>query len=109
VQIGQRLSAEFLSPAALERLRHAIGASQAGVPPLLHVRVHATDDATAQHLGDQILALPWELVVLGGQFPVERGKLDVAREVVKLGAQGLAPPERPLCSRRSWLASTRTS
>jgi tetratricopeptide (TPR) repeat protein len=96
VQVGQRLSVDFLSPAALERLRHAIGASQTSVPPLLHVRVYATDDAAAQHRGDQILALPWELVLVEGQFPVERGKLDVAREVVKVGAHGLAPPERPL-------------
>jgi len=95
VQVGQRLSADFLSPAALEQLRHAIGVSQAAVPPLLHVRVRATDEPAAQRRGDQILALPWELVVVEGQFPVERGKLDVAREVVKRGAQGLAPPERP--------------
>jgi tetratricopeptide (TPR) repeat protein len=97
VQIGQRLSAEFLSPAALEQLRRAIGESQDGVPPLFHVRVRATDAAAAaQRRGDQILALPWELVVVEGQFPVERGKLDVAREVIKLGAEGLKPPERPL-------------
>jgi hypothetical protein len=96
VQIGQRLSADFLSPAALDRLRNAIGASQASVPPLLHVRMRATDEAAAQRRGDQILALPWELVLVDSQFPVERGKLDVAREVVKAGAQGLAPPERPL-------------
>jgi tetratricopeptide (TPR) repeat protein len=96
VQIGQRLSADFLSPAALEQLRRAIGASQASVPPLLHVQVRASDEAAAQHRGDQILALPWELIIVEGQFPVERGKLDVAREVVKLGARGLAPPERPL-------------
>src|SRR6185503_11353904 len=96
VHVGQRLSTDFLSPAAQERLRHSIGASQASVPPLLHVRVRATDEAAAQHRGDQILALPWELVIVEGQFPVERGKLDVAREVVKVGAGGLAPPERPL-------------
>jgi hypothetical protein len=69
VQLGQRLSADFLSPAALERVRHAIGVSQASVPPLLDVRVHATDDAAAQHRGDQILALPWELVIVEASSP----------------------------------------
>jgi hypothetical protein len=96
VQVGQRLSADFLSPSALERLRHAIGVSQASVPPLLHVRVRATDEAAVQHRGDQILALPWAACHRRGPVSRGAGQSHVAREVVKVGAQGLAPPERPL-------------
>ncbi len=94
-RVGRALT-DMLSPAAQQKLAQAVATGLGAVPPLLHVRVHAGTSAAERQEADRLLGLPWELVLVDGQFPVERGTLDVAREAVMGDAPGLTPPDRPL-------------
>lgn len=77
--LGQVLAAEEAALLA-ETARHD------GPPPLLVI----------ESAEDLVLALPWELLRLQGRYPVEAGRLDVARCVPAAGAPLLGPPAAPL-------------
>ena len=92
--LGGRLTAALLPAPQRAALAQAIAACPAGAPLLLAVRVAA--DADRALAADQALALPWELLVLDGRFPVEDGRLDVVREAVVPDLPGLTPPTQAL-------------
>ncbi|WP_257461938.1 SIR2 family protein, partial [Archangium lipolyticum] len=97
IRLGEALTEALLSSEARSRIEAAINASTGATPPLLLLRVHAQDNSEAERRrADRLLSLPWELLRLNGEFPVERGALDIAREAVVAGAQGLAPPDQEL-------------
>ncbi|MEZ4437327.1 MAG: CHAT domain-containing protein, partial [bacterium] len=93
--VGERLTGALLSSEARARVEGAIAARTGQTPPCLRLRVRASSpDEVAR--ADHALALPWELLRVGGRFPVEDGALDVAREAVVAGAPSPGPPELPL-------------
>jgi hypothetical protein len=83
---GDALTAAILSLEARQRIAAAIRASAGKAPPLLLLRVHAGSSDEARRHADRLLALPWELLRIDGEFPLEHGKLDLAREAVVDGA-----------------------
>lgn len=91
-RVGLALTTRLLSPEAVARLSAAVRGTTGGAPPFVVVRVHASGGAEARRRADWLLSLPWELLVLDGEHPVEHGKLDLAREAVIDGAPGLRPP-----------------
>ena len=78
-------------------LRHAVrAAKESPEAAWLVIRVEATLDSEIQRDADRLLALPWELLRIDGDFPVEKGELDVSREAVQAELEGLPKPDRPL-------------
>ncbi|WP_164012637.1 tetratricopeptide repeat protein [Pyxidicoccus trucidator] len=97
VRVGEALAEALLSVQSRARLQATLNASTGGAPPLLQLRVHAEDHSDdARRRADRLLALPWELLRLNGEFPVERSALDIAREAVVEKTEGLEPPDREL-------------
>ena len=93
--VGEQLTALLLSDAARAHVERAIEAATGDAPPCLRLRVRAATPGDVER-ADRVLALPWELLRLGGRFPVEAGVLDVAREAVVEGAEGPGAPCDPL-------------
>jgi tetratricopeptide (TPR) repeat protein len=92
--VGERLAA-LLSSAARDRLTEIEAAARSSVPALVQVRV-AVADGGEPELADRLLALPWELLRLGGRFPVEEHTFDLVREAVVPYLPGLPEPEAAL-------------
>ncbi|MCB9762776.1 MAG: tetratricopeptide repeat protein [Alphaproteobacteria bacterium] len=89
--VGDALANALLTPEARVALVRQIDSRKQGDPLLLVLRAQGPRTAV-----DRALALPWELLRLGGTFPVRAGRLDLAREVVVPDMNGLDEPERPL-------------
>jgi len=83
LSLGQVL-AQALEPEEAELLVNS--ARGDGPPPFLVIE---SDQ-------DLVLALPWELIRLDGQWPVRDGRLDLARSVPAPGAPLLQPPQKPV-------------
>jgi tetratricopeptide (TPR) repeat protein len=82
-RLGQALAETLLNKTDLEQLKSC---SAPGSAPLLTIE---SDD-------NLILALPWELLWVDGEFAVREAKLDLARSVSGDGKKGapLPPPDR---------------
>ncbi len=92
--VGERLTG-VLSEAARARLAELEAAARSGTPALVRVQV-AVAAGGDPALADRLLALPWELLRVGGRFPVEEHTVDLVREAVVPGAAPLAEPDAEL-------------
>ena len=69
--VGQRLTAAFLSEAAVQQVQAAIRAGAGDEPPWLVVHSRPEDDRPEQReRADRLLALPWELIVIHGELRI---------------------------------------
>lgn len=96
VRVGETLTSALLSAEARTRVAAVVRTRAAGTTPLLTLRVRGGTTEEERQRADHFLALPWELLRVEDEFPVERGKLDLAREVVVEGVAGLEAPQREL-------------
>ncbi len=97
--IGETLTGKLFSPESRRRLAEAVASGAGGRAALLRLRVAVSgerDVGAATARADRLLALPWELLRVGDRFPVENHSLDVAREAVVPGLDGLTEPAGPL-------------
>jgi hypothetical protein len=96
-QLGDRLTGSLLSSEAKKVLERSIRAGIGSEPPLLVLQVRSANSGEeADRRADRALALPWELLRLDERFPIEDGTLDLAREALVNGIQGLTSPDCPL-------------
>ena len=86
--VGERLTKALLADELAESLQRAIARAAGKEQAHLHLIVKP-DDAADPHGAHEVLALPWELLRLSHEFPVEKGKLDVSREAYVEGMTGL--------------------
>lgn len=94
VQVGERLTA-LLPQTILARLTELEATARSGSPVLLRLKVEAVSKADAAE-ADRLLSLPWELLRVADRFPVEENTVDLVREAVVQGLEGIQEPKGPL-------------
>ena len=92
-QIGSQLTKTLCSDGIQELIERGIGLSTE--PHHLHIVVAHTS-VGLESLANEALALPWELLRFGEEFPVAMGKLDVTREAYVEGLRGMSEPKSDL-------------
>ena len=90
------MTEHFLSAEARDIIAQAIPAALEGNPAWLDIQVESPEDKELESTADRLLALPWELLVINEEFPVEQGTLDITREAVIEDALGLQEATKPL-------------
>jgi len=92
VDVGERLTAALFDAEPRAWLARRVRERTGETPLFLVLRVVADGGDDGESRADAVLALPWELLRLDAAFPVEQGRLDLAREAVVPDAPGLDAP-----------------
>lgn len=90
-ELSERITPLLLTPTACRALRRRINQVRLG---RVRLTIRVADHGP---LGDEVLALPWEVLAPDGRsFPVRESTLEIVRESVSPGAPGLPTPLAPL-------------